>query len=289
MEKSINDEFERWLKVLGPTDPYVGQTTLGIRDVLRAHFLIADFFRQTDRGVGGIGPRDLGLLHSAMSRQHAGLGGIQKWNDKFAVCATLFYGLIKDHPFHDANKRTAFLSALYHLEKLGRCPTVDQSVFEELTVEIADNALDRHSRYGKFMLNGSDSSVLFIADFLRRNTREIDKKKYVINYRDLQAIIHKHGFSLENPSGNFIDIVRIEEKRSFPIFGAKQLRQTKLGMIRFPGWTKEVSQADIDVVRRKTELDYKHRVDSAAFFQDHDLMSSLIISYQEPLLRLAER
>jgi hypothetical protein len=88
-----------------------GALTLGMHDVLKAHFLIADFFFAEGEGIGGVGPRDLDLLHSALYRQHVTLGGTAKWDTKFDVCATLLYGLIKDHPFHDANKRTAFLSA----------------------------------------------------------------------------------------------------------------------------------------------------------------------------------
>jgi len=144
VDSHIKAEYERWLKLIGPADPYVSPSTLGIHDVVRAHFLIADFFKNSERGIGGIGPRSLDLLHSALARQHAGLGAIQKWQDKFAICATLFYGLIKDHPFHDANKRTAFLSALYHLEKIGRCPTADETDYEELTVDIAEDTLAKY-------------------------------------------------------------------------------------------------------------------------------------------------
>jgi hypothetical protein len=51
-------------------DDYCGQYALGVPDVLRAHFLIVDHFLTNElEGVGGVGPRDRNLLHSAVSRQ----------------------------------------------------------------------------------------------------------------------------------------------------------------------------------------------------------------------------
>ena len=129
LAEPIRREYERWGRMVGLEDPYASPSTLGILDVLRAHFLIADFFYEIGVGLGGVGPRDLNLLHSAVSRQFTEFGSAKKWTNGFETCATLFYGLIKDHPFHDANKRTAFLSALYHLHKMGRCPTVSQDEF----------------------------------------------------------------------------------------------------------------------------------------------------------------
>src|SRR5258708_5167506 len=103
----LKEEYERWKNEIGPNDPYDGPTTIGIHDVLRAHFLLLDFFTtEVGDGIGGIGPRELNLLHSAVSRQTAGFGGHAKYSDKYEVCATLFFGLIMNHPFHDANKRT---------------------------------------------------------------------------------------------------------------------------------------------------------------------------------------
>ena len=109
----IESEFERWM-VLVEEDPYASPTTIGIYDVLKAHFLIIDYFitERDGEGVGGIGPKDIDRLHSAVYRQFVEFDGHQKWPDPLQKCATLIFGIVKDHPFHDANKRTAFLVAL---------------------------------------------------------------------------------------------------------------------------------------------------------------------------------
>jgi len=120
----IQNEHKRILKKIGPEDPYLGDTTIGIFEALKAHFLLIEFFAKSGEGVGGIGPKDINLLHSALNRQFLEFGGTPRWNNRLEVCATLMYGLIKNHPFYDANKRTAFLVSLLHLQKIGRTPTI---------------------------------------------------------------------------------------------------------------------------------------------------------------------
>src|SRR5690349_4043586 len=118
LHESVHGEYVRWTKLVGNNDPYESQRTIGLQDVIRAHFLIIDFFLEKDYGVGGVGPRSLDLLHSAIYRQFISYGGREKWPGDLDKCATLLFGLVKDHPFHDANKRTALLVALYQLSKL---------------------------------------------------------------------------------------------------------------------------------------------------------------------------
>lgn len=107
--RELKEDFERWENEIGE-DIYVSNKTIGIMDVLRAHYLIIDFFAtEHGEGVGGVGPKNLGLLHSTLSRQFSGYDGKVKWKTDYEVCASLFWGLVKNHAFHDVNKRTAVL------------------------------------------------------------------------------------------------------------------------------------------------------------------------------------
>ena len=290
LEPEINAEYNRVLTHLPDDGEASGILALGVRDVLRAHFLIANHFYLEERGLGGIGPRDIDLLYSAVHRQHVAFGKITKWTDKFDVCATLFYGLIKNHPFHDANKRTAFLSVLYQMYRIGWCPAVPEKQFEDFTVEIADDKLERYARYKEmFSTNDPDAAVRFISYYLRKNTRRIDKHIYNITYRELQAILNRSGFFLMNPQGNYINIVRVEHRKAlFGLLGEREIR-TQIGQIGFPRWSAQVGKGALKTVREVTGLDQKHGVDSAAFFRGLDPMQTLITSYHEPLMRLAER
>lgn len=88
----VEKELTRWISLLGDSDPYASSDTLGLYDVLRAHFLIVDYFYGKDSGLGGIGPRDTNLLHSALYRPFVSLGGIPKWNTSYEKAATLIFG-----------------------------------------------------------------------------------------------------------------------------------------------------------------------------------------------------
>jgi death-on-curing family protein len=272
---------------------------LNSHDVLKAHFQIANHFylQETGGGLGGIGPKDIGLLDSAVNRQFAGYGGITKWTNLFEICATLFYGLIKNHPFHDANKRTAVLCVLYQLYRSGGCPTINERVIEEFTVDVAEGNLKKYRRYQDLVKESNeDPEVRYIAWYLKRNTRKIEKDARTVTYRELRLILERYGFLMENPKDNYIDIVKtvreVKNKKFFGIkFGPQEFvdKQYKVGRIGFPSWTAEVSSRVLKSVREMTELAAKNGVDNGAFFRGLDPMQSLITSYNSLLMRLADR
>ena len=65
-------------------------------------------------GCGGV--RDLGLLESALCRPQ-NLQAYQPGCDIFDLAACLTYGLIKNHPFVDGNKRVAAVACELVLNK----------------------------------------------------------------------------------------------------------------------------------------------------------------------------
>lgn len=289
LEPDLQVEYHRCLNNLGRNEPkIVGALTA--EEVLRAHFLIANQFVLEGEGIGGIGPKSPELLESAVWRQFTTFGSKTKWSNNFELCATLFFGLIKNHPFHDANKRTAFLSALLHLRKNGFCVSVPEKEFEDLTVEVAENNLGKYSRYREMKKsNSSDPEVHFISWYLRKNTRRIDKENYAITYRELQTILHRFDCSLENPNNNHIDVMKKVSKRTLFGFGRPVTEWVKVAQIGFPRWTDQVGPQAVKTVRKATSLDYESGVDSAAFYKGLDTTQSLITSYHEALRSLAYR
>src|SRR5579885_445339 len=288
LEPEIEAEYRRVAAATGGEDNRLGPDCLSLGEVLKAHFLIANHFYLEGTGLGGVGPRDVGLLQSAIHRQMVSFDGLIKWRDRYDVCATLLYGLIKNHPFYDANKRTAFLCALYQLYKFGRCPSVDEKQFEDFAVEIADNALNKYARFQDFVKSrDSDPEVKFIAHYLRKNTREIDKKFYSVTYRQLDTILGRYGCGLANAHGNRIDVVRRESRRrSFlGLFGREEPVEVRLGQIGFPRWTAQVGKGALKTVREVTGLTAERGIDSASFFRGLDPMQSLITTYHQPLMR----
>lgn len=288
----LRKEYERWLEKVGTEDQYATKSTIGIHEVLRAHFYILDFFsvEQDGQGVGGIGPKDLNLLHSALYRQFISLGGKEKWPSGYEKCATLLFGIVKDHPFHDANKRTGFLTTLLFLERMSRVPRIKQREFEDFVVEIADNKLDKYPRYRELRGVVQDPEVQFIADYLKRNTRDIDRRQYTVTFNELNQIIKRYDYELVSPKGNYIDVVRVRYKPKFlGLVGEKVRREERVVQVGFPGWKKQVTKAALKSIRDATGLIPEKGYDSKTFFQGADPLHALIDTYSEPLRRLADR
>ena len=67
---------------------------------------------------GQDGIRDEGLLESALAkpRQRFAYGK----PDLFELAAAYAYGIVKNHPFLDGNKRTGFVTCVFFLEKNGQ-------------------------------------------------------------------------------------------------------------------------------------------------------------------------
>lgn len=287
--KAVEAEYLRWLKHFGEEDRYDGKETVGLLDVLRAHFLIADYFFASGSGMGGIGPRESDLLHSAVYRQFVAFGGKEKWTDPFQKAATLIFGIVNDHPFHDANKRTGLLVCLFALHKMKRVPEVSQRSLEDLMVEIAEGSLKKYPRQKALAKRNEDADVLFVADYLRRNSRALDSKYYCITYQELDARLRNFGFRLSNPHKNFIDVVRVDRTSGILGFGGGKEKLVKVAQVGFPGWKSQVGKGAIATVRRSAGLTPERGVDSATFFQGADALYALIDQYSAPLERLAHR
>lgn len=282
-DSAIKEEYARLLSFIGPADPYAGKFTIGIHEVLQAHFLLADFFSRAGEGIGGVGPKDMNMLHSALSRQFVEFGGKPKYSDRIDVCATLMFGLIKNHPFHDVNKRTSFLVSILHLQKIGRTPTVDHKAYEDFTVNISDNNLSIYPYWAETV--AVDREIHVISKFMKRNTRSIDLKSKTITYADLKRILSDRGLGLENPKGNRMDLVRYIDVDG----GARLQKPNRIARIGYHGLSKQVSSKDIQIVREASRLDARHGYDSQSFYHGLDDPLTLIKKYKEPLKRLAFR
>ncbi|QEE24750.1 type II toxin-antitoxin system death-on-curing family toxin [Rhodanobacter glycinis] len=286
----VRREFVRWADEIGSDDPYVSNDLPGLQDVLRAHFLVVDYFYGKQSGLGGIGPKSMDLLHSALYRPYVSLGGVNKWRTSFERAATLIYGIVCDHPFHDANKRTGLLTLLLFFNKTSRIPIIGQRELEDFAVDIADHKLDKYPRYRSIKKSGrKDSEVLFIADHIERKSRKIDRTNYSITYRELDRILHKFGYKLDNPSGNYIDLIRAEQRRKIFSWGKKEQVDVKLAQIGFPGWKSQVNAGAVKTIRKAARLSAEDGFDSKTFYQGADPTQSIIAEYAAPLERLAFR
>jgi death-on-curing protein len=283
----LRAEYEGYKRIIGP-DPLEGKMLINADDVLRAHFLIVDTFIREGEPIVLSGPRDINLLLSAIVRPIVGLGNILKWNSEYERCATLFFGLIKNHPFHDGNKRTAFLVALYYLLKIRRLPDKNWRAFEKIAERTASNELNLYKNYRKFSKK-PDSEILYLADFFKKNTRETNKRLYLITFNELKKILEKYHYHLKNPGGNSIDVVKYEEQRSGLFMLKTRIVEKKVTTIGFPRWTAQVSIGDLHRVLKETGLTPENGYDSEVIFKEAESLDALIDMFHGPLRRLKDK
>lgn len=67
-------------------------------------------------GGGNEGINNFTLFHSAVERAKATFGGKDLYPTIWEKAAALLHSLIKNHPFNDGNKRTAFFSTVRFLK-----------------------------------------------------------------------------------------------------------------------------------------------------------------------------
>jgi death-on-curing protein len=195
------------------------------------------------------------------------------------MVATLLYGLVLNHPFHDANKRTAFLASMLLLYRNGLVPKITEQQFEDFVVSVAEKSFRNLEKYKRSFQGQDQADVLYIAHYIRLSTRQSDRKDYFITYRELATILRRFGFDLDNPSGNHIDVIHTDGRHA----------GTRVIHVGFHGWSKQAAKVVIRDIRQATELDILNGVDSAAFFKGEEPITNLLAKYYEPLERLADR
>jgi death-on-curing protein len=260
--------------------------TLSYEDVLSIHeVLVKDFAASLDP-ISPSGVRENGdLLHSAVARQHVGLGSALKHPDVHSNAATLCYGVCCNHAFHNGNKRTALVALLCHLDKNGFTlnEAVTQDELYSFMLKIASHKFAPRKRRP----DSSDIEVDEIARWLHRNAREIRKGERVVTFRQLRHILRPFNIELENPQGNFIDVVqyRMERKR---FLGPKERVRVRIEHIGYPGEGSEVGRDALKRIRQAANLTEKEGCDSEMFYSAEATVDSFIMRYKQTLRRLAK-
>lgn len=284
--KELRDAYERDLNSF-PSDIEFERTEIDYQDVLKSHYLVADYFLKS--GEQGIlcGVKNPTLLGSAIGRQHVEWAGQRKWTEQIDLCSTLFFGLVKNHAFHDGNKRTALLTLLHHLYKINRVPISKQSDFEAVTVMVAKG--DYSSLVYSERELEDDEKILAISKFLRKSTRKSDKNFYALTYKELDEKLKNYGFYLGNEDRGYIDVLQNSAPSLFQkAFGIKG-KTRKVVQIGFFGWHRQVTIKAVKSILRETGLTAENGIDSNVFYKDGDPLFKLIDDFHGPLLRLKDK
>jgi len=105
------------------------------RDALALH----DRLLALDGGAAGV--RNLGLLQSALARPQQ-LHAYGDAPDTIDMAAAYTVGIVRNHPFVDGNKRTAFVVGVLFLEINGHRFTATEEDATQAVLGLADRTID---------------------------------------------------------------------------------------------------------------------------------------------------
>ena len=92
---------------------------------------------------GSAGIRDLGLLESALGNAEATFGGAFLHETLFEMAAAYLYGICRNHPFVDGNKRTATAAALTFLDMNRIEIDAIEDLFYDLVIGVAEGRVSK--------------------------------------------------------------------------------------------------------------------------------------------------
>lgn len=261
---------------------------ISVEDVLKAHYLICEYFEDETGEQSLYGIKNYNLLSSAVARQSVAIGNIYKYKNDIEKAATVFYGLVKNHAFHDGNKRTALLSLLYFLSKINRVPTENQRKFEKLTENVAADKYsdykgwkDFYKRSVKKCKSDTDIKIDFIASEIRSLTTKKDESYKTLTYRELDTALHPYNFYLEPVGTQEINLCY--KYKSF----LGKIKTVKLYQIGFKGWSRQVYEKSFKCIFSK--IREKIDIDVGTILRGGEPMYKLIETFAAPLSRLKDK
>lgn len=134
---------------------------LSEKDIVKLNVIqIKNYSPQETSGIS-----DKNALSMAVNEPKQHIFEKDLYHDGFSKAAVLLINLIKNHPFHNANKRTAFLAAYVFLKLNGHSLKMENQEVVEFVVRIA-------TYQGEF-----DTLKNLTTDMLKNNSTKIDPKE----------------------------------------------------------------------------------------------------------------
>lgn len=284
LNSAVQSEYDYAYSTYSPTN-VANDGILSELDVFNAHFALADFFISTGEEAR-YGILNYGLLSSAVARQSVGFNGQCKWCDDESKVSTLAFGLDKNHAFNDGNKRTALLCLLLALHRKKRHLICKKKKLETLLVRIAANEMDKYPDFKRFKKHGDDAIIVYMANFLRKQSRKIDNSFRTMTYEEFNRKLKNYNIRLDNTQGAYIDVLQIKEEKK--LFGLlKRNKETRVLQIGFPSWKRQINPKAVKNVLKVCGL-FENGLDMKTFYEGGEPEYKLIEEYFDVLKRLKD-
>ena len=255
-------------------------------DLRSIHEILTQDFADADDPISPAGIKSEHLLESAVGRQTTGFNGKLKYDTPIMNAAALTYGVCCNHPFHNGNKRTSLVAMLCHLDKNNFTFNEDVSHQRLYDFMLKVAAHGFAERAGK-KRDQSDAEVEEMGRWIRKNVRRVETGERLITYRELRTILQDHGYALEDPHSNSIDVVKYEESKSWLGLRSKTQRNRVMRM-SWPGEGRVVGKTLLRDLRKRCGLAEANGVDSRMFYAKSFPIDHFISQYRGTLKRLAK-
>lgn len=268
---------------------------LSVIDVIDLHHILCANYDELPEmeKVSPPGVKNINMLESAVSRQHVGTGDYYKYDDIFINCATLVFGLVKNHAFHNGNKRLGFLAMIKHLLLNGYVikPGVTHIEIFDLLRLLASNELIEHAiTYGKHFYKQNKKEIWtdelqieYIGWWLRKSTihKNNKYKQNSLSINELQRILEAKNFET-GFSGKFL---RVAKKKTIVqiLFNTKPLKRDYIVKD-----SKNISQNLVAQIREDFSVRFIDGVDNQTFYDDKSDFREEIVLYKKIIYKLAK-
>lgn len=285
LPERLRELYNRWVDEYSDIEGLM-HPLINLSDVFSAYCILADYFTDATSGKDVeqmlVGLRSADLLASALGRQDASFGGKRKYTEGLDICATLFFGLVKNHAFSDGNKRTGLLILLYQLQLFGYYVTVSVKEFEKLVVAIAANSIPSTYKNVWDKFRKQDDAVIKTLSYLLRRmvTRKNNAYKVSITMREFCAALEKSGITVDLRANK---IILSAERKTF-----WKSRQKKEKAIPFHGWTRTVGAGTARDALKGLGI-YDEIYSYNALIESKESMYDLVERFEEPLRRLKDK
>lgn len=265
------------------------------------------------------GVKDENALERAVARQLSGSGNWFKYDNCFLNCATLIYGINKNHVFHNGNKRASFLAMIKHLYVNGLVlkPHVRHADIYALILAIADKegavydyakkfsigmreyTENGNKNIGKSIFNrvakyrkkwGPDDEVNYISMWLNINTiSKHTHPKFTIKLNDLKKVLNSKGIIVEQVNNGKIRIVQQKEQKG-GFLGLSTRLVNFYEKIYTLGNNKlsEVKKEVVDLIRQDFNLKISDGFDNVSFYDDESFIDEEMAKFKKLIYRLSK-
>lgn len=241
------------------------------------------------------------LLESAVQRQYTGSGDWYKYETCFKNCATLIFGVIKNHSFHNGNKRTGLLAMIKHLYINGYVlkPDLGHQDIYDFIISISDDKLkeyaSRNKKYKKWLKTNSlqkekllniDSQIFFIEYWLKSNSvsKNIELKGNV-KISKLKSILEMKGIKMEQ-NGAKILVYKEELSKFLGIkTGIRRLNEREYSL---GNSLTEIGKPTLKYLRRDFNLTPNDGIDNVVFYDDECFLDEEITMYRKIIYKLSK-